>query len=187
MHPFGCPACQSSSTPAVPGSTPNDRSRGRSRRLRLSSAKPGKLDSPVTDEAHDVIGDEPPDGAARVHADDDVTRGIEHEAGGLQVHRVWVGEGAGQGGDGGRVRAVADGNVSLFLAPISAAVSLSSTESPTTRMPVSASVALARSNARSCAGQNGHQAPRLNSTTAKWPANASGMVSACPPVVLTVS
>ena len=42
------PACQSSSAPAVPGSTPKLGSCGRSRRLRLSSANPGKLARPVT-------------------------------------------------------------------------------------------------------------------------------------------
>ena len=42
------PACQSSSVPAVPGSTPKLRSCGRSRRLRLSSAKPGKPARAVT-------------------------------------------------------------------------------------------------------------------------------------------
>jgi hypothetical protein len=42
------PACQSSSTPAVPGWTPKLRSWGRSRRLRLSSAKPGKAARAVT-------------------------------------------------------------------------------------------------------------------------------------------
>ena len=42
------PACQSSSVPAVSGSTPKLRSWGRSRRLRLSSAKPGKPARPVT-------------------------------------------------------------------------------------------------------------------------------------------
>jgi hypothetical protein len=58
----------------------------------------------VADEAHHVLGDEPPDGAAGVHADHDVALGVEHEAGGLQVHRVGVDEGAGERGDGFRVR-----------------------------------------------------------------------------------
>jgi NAD(P)-dependent dehydrogenase (short-subunit alcohol dehydrogenase family) len=39
----------------------------------------------VADEAGDVVGDEPPDGAAGVHADDDVTGGVEHESGGTGV------------------------------------------------------------------------------------------------------
>src|SRR5690349_5197235 len=42
------PACQSSFVPAVPGCTPKLRSWGRSRRLRLSSAKPGKAARAVT-------------------------------------------------------------------------------------------------------------------------------------------
>src|SRR5712671_6691919 len=42
------PACQSSWTPTWPGSTLKLRSCGRSRRLRLSSAKPGKLARPST-------------------------------------------------------------------------------------------------------------------------------------------
>ena len=42
------PPCQSSWTPTWPGSTPKLRSCGRSRRLRLSSAKPGKLARPST-------------------------------------------------------------------------------------------------------------------------------------------
>ena len=42
------PACQSSCVPAASGSTPKLRSWGRSRRLRLSSAKPGKPARPVT-------------------------------------------------------------------------------------------------------------------------------------------
>ena len=49
----------------------------------------------VADQAGDVVGDEPPDGAAGVHADHDVTRGVEHGAGGLQVDGVGVDEGAG--------------------------------------------------------------------------------------------
>src|SRR5260370_22035234 len=42
------PPCQSSSMPVSPGLTPKLRSWGRSRRLRLSSAKPGKEASPTT-------------------------------------------------------------------------------------------------------------------------------------------
>ena len=42
------PACQSSCVPAASGSAPKLRSWGRSRRLRLSSAKPGKPARPVT-------------------------------------------------------------------------------------------------------------------------------------------
>jgi hypothetical protein len=63
----------------------------------------------VPDEAGDVVGDKPPDGAAGVHADDDVTRGVEHEASGLQVHRVRVDERACERGDGCCVGAIADG------------------------------------------------------------------------------
>jgi hypothetical protein len=43
-----CPACHSSFVSAAPGSSPKLRSWGRSRRLRLSSAKPGNPARPVT-------------------------------------------------------------------------------------------------------------------------------------------
>ena len=42
------PPCQSSTMPVPSGSTPKLASCGRSRRLRLSSAKPGKVANPIT-------------------------------------------------------------------------------------------------------------------------------------------
>jgi hypothetical protein len=52
----------------------------------------------------DVVGDRPADGPAGVDADHDPARRVEDEAGGLQVHRVRVDEGAGQAGDRARRR-----------------------------------------------------------------------------------
>ena len=49
------------------------------------------------------------DGAARPHADDDVTLGVEHGAAGPQGQWVRVDGGAGEGGDGRGDRTVADG------------------------------------------------------------------------------
>jgi hypothetical protein len=62
----------------------------------------------VPDQADDILGNEPADGAAGVHADDDPAAGVEHEPGRLQVPRVGVDEGPGSGGDGVGVGAVAD-------------------------------------------------------------------------------
>jgi len=42
----------------------------------------------VADQADDVLGDEPADGAAEVHTDEDPVGGVEHESGRLQVPRV---------------------------------------------------------------------------------------------------
>src|SRR5690242_4171462 len=42
----------------------------------------------VADEADDVLRDEPPDGAAGVHAAHDPAVGVQHEAGRLQEGRV---------------------------------------------------------------------------------------------------
>ena len=53
----------------------------------------------VADQAHDVLGDEPPDGAARVDANDDASAGVEHEPRGLQIYGVGVDERAGGLGD----------------------------------------------------------------------------------------
>jgi hypothetical protein len=54
----------------------------------------------VADQADDVLGHEPADGAAGVHADDDPAAGVQHKPGRLQVPRVGVDEGPGHGGDG---------------------------------------------------------------------------------------
>ena len=61
-------------------------------------------------------GDEPADGAAGVHADDDAAGGVEDEPGGLQVARVRVDEGARQSGHRGGVGAVADRKGEAVLA-----------------------------------------------------------------------
>jgi hypothetical protein len=60
----------------------------------------------VADEADHVLGDEPADGAAGVHADHDPADRVEDEAGGLQVDRVGVDERAGELGDSPGVGAV---------------------------------------------------------------------------------
>jgi uncharacterized protein len=75
----------------------------------------GRVLAQDPDQADDVLGDEPPDGAARVHADDDLARRVEHEPGGLQVHRVGVDERPGGRGDGPRVGPVADREGQLVL------------------------------------------------------------------------
>ncbi len=67
----------------------------------------------VADQAQDIPGDEPPDGAAGVHADDDPACWVEHEAGRLRVARVGVDERAGRLGDG--VGAVADREPQVML------------------------------------------------------------------------
>ena len=48
----------------------------------------------VANHAHHVVGDEPPDGAARIDAYDHPARGVEHETGRLDEGRVVVEEGA---------------------------------------------------------------------------------------------
>jgi hypothetical protein len=47
----------------------------------------------------------------------------------MQVHPIRIDDRAGEGGDGGRCRAVADGKGELVLGDDAAVVSLSSTES----------------------------------------------------------
>src|SRR6266851_7528673 len=83
------------------------RHRGSELPCRQLLAGPGVF-AQVTGQAGDVLGDEPADGAAGVHADDDPAAGVEHETGGLQVGRVGVGECAGRVRDGGGVGAVTD-------------------------------------------------------------------------------
>jgi hypothetical protein len=63
----------------------------------------------VADQADDVAGDEPSDGAAGIHADRHPAAWGTHEAGGLKVHRVVVDEGTRGGCDGAGIGAVADG------------------------------------------------------------------------------
>ena len=63
----------------------------------------------VTHQPGDVVGDQPADGSAGVDADHDLARRVEDEAGGLQVHRVRIDEGASQAGDRSRVGAEPDG------------------------------------------------------------------------------
>jgi len=63
----------------------------------------------------DILGDEPADRAAGVHADGYPAGRIEHKAGGLQVHRIRVHECPGQLGDSLGVDAVADGESQLVL------------------------------------------------------------------------
>src|SRR5580700_1252382 len=69
----------------------------------------------VPDQADDILRDEPADGAAGVHADDDPAAGVKHEPGRLQVPRVGVGEGPGSGGDGVGVGAVPDRELQAML------------------------------------------------------------------------
>src|SRR5579862_1951757 len=57
------------------------------RQARGSLAGPSVL-AQVADQADDVLGDEPADGAAEVHTDEDPVGGVEHESGRLQVPRV---------------------------------------------------------------------------------------------------
>ena len=60
----------------------------------------------VEDEADDIRGDEPSDGAAGVHADDDPAAGAEREPGRLDEPRIVVDERAGRIGDRRSVGAV---------------------------------------------------------------------------------
>jgi hypothetical protein len=53
----------------------------------------------VTHQACHVLGDQAAHGAAGVHAHDHRAAGNQHEAGGLQVERVFVDERAGELGD----------------------------------------------------------------------------------------
>ena len=72
----------------------------------------------LPDVAHqpgNVVGDQPADGAAGVDADHDLARRVEDEAGGLQVYRVRVDEGAGQVGDRACVGAEPDGKGQAVL------------------------------------------------------------------------
>jgi hypothetical protein len=69
----------------------------------------------VADQADDVFGDQPSDGAAGIDADHDPAAWVEHEAGRLQVYRVVVDEGAGGGGDGAGGGAVTDGEFQAML------------------------------------------------------------------------
>ena len=69
----------------------------------------------VTHQPGDVVGDQPADGSAGVDADHDLARRVEDEAGGLQVHRVRIDEGAGQAGDRSRVGAEPDGKGQAVL------------------------------------------------------------------------
>jgi hypothetical protein len=114
----------------------------------------------VADQADDVLGDEPSDGAAGVHADDDLAGWVEHESGRLQVHRVVVNEGAGGGCDGAGVGAVADGELQPRLAISSWVVASSSTDSATTNPPIRVRRSRDRWKARSWALQYGHHEPR---------------------------
>src|SRR5580693_8621260 len=61
-------------------------------RTRDSLAGRGVL-AKVPDQTDYILGDEPADGAAGVHAEDDPAAGVEHEASRLQVPRVGVDEG----------------------------------------------------------------------------------------------
>jgi hypothetical protein len=65
----------------------------------------------VADQADDVLGDEPPDGAAGIYADHHPAAWVEHEAGGLEVLRAVVDEGTRGGCDGAGIGAVADGKL----------------------------------------------------------------------------
>ena len=69
----------------------------------------------VTHQPGDVVGDQPADGPAGVDADHHLARRVEDEAGGLQVHRVRIDEGAGQAGDRSRVGAEPDGKGQAVL------------------------------------------------------------------------
>jgi len=69
----------------------------------------------VAHEPTDVVGDQPADGPAGVGADQDLARRVQDEAGGLQVHRVRIDEGAGQVGDRARVGAEPDGEGQAML------------------------------------------------------------------------
>jgi hypothetical protein len=60
----------------------------------------------VPDQADHVLRHQAADGAAGVHAHDHLALGVQHEAGGLQVQRVFIDERAGQPGDRAGVRAV---------------------------------------------------------------------------------
>jgi hypothetical protein len=60
------------------------------------------------DQPGDILGDQPADGPAGVHADYDLAIRVEHEPGGLQVDRVRVDERPGQLRDGAHVGAEAD-------------------------------------------------------------------------------
>ena len=69
----------------------------------------------VAQQPGDVIGHQPADGPAGVDADHDLARRVEDEAGGLQVHRVLIDEGAGQAGDRACVGAEPDGEGQAVL------------------------------------------------------------------------
>ena len=62
----------------------------------------------VADQADHVLGDEPADGAAGVHADHDLAGRVEDEPGGLQEAPAGVDERAGEPGDGPGVGVVPD-------------------------------------------------------------------------------
>jgi hypothetical protein len=74
----------------------------------VSSVEKAPALSEVADEPDDVIRDEPADGAAGVHTDQDATLGVQHESSGLQVQRVFIDEGAGCLGHLASIGAMAD-------------------------------------------------------------------------------
>src|ERR1700722_9342565 len=73
------------------------------------------MSAQVAHHSDDIVGDEPTDRSAGVDADNDPAGRVEHDAGGLQVHRIGVDECPGQRGDGLGVHAVADGKRQLVL------------------------------------------------------------------------
>src|SRR5271169_4066787 len=85
------------------------------RQTRDSLAGHGVL-AQVPDQADYILGDEPADGAAGVHADHDPAAGVEHEPGRLQEQRIIVDEGPGYSGDRRSVGAVADRELQAVLA-----------------------------------------------------------------------
>ena len=114
----------------------------------------------VADHADHVLGYQPADGPAGVHADHHPTGRVEHEPGGLQEHWLGVDERPGGLCDRSGVGAVADREGQAEFGHQLTVVVSSSTDKATTRASTSARLSAARWNARSWALQYGHQAPR---------------------------
>lgn len=114
----------------------------------------------VGDEPDDIVGYEPPHGAAGVGADEDPPAGVEHEPGELQVQWVGVDERAGQRREAGASALWPTGNCRPCFVIRAWVVASSSTDSATTLASTSARLSCARWKARSCALQYGHHDPR---------------------------
>jgi hypothetical protein len=112
----------------------------------------------VPDQADDILGDEPADGAAGVHADDDPAAGFEHEPGRLQVPRVGLTKAPVLAATAPALWPT--GNCRPCLAIRFWVAASSSADSATTETPRAARPSWERWNALSCALQYGHHDPR---------------------------